>query len=238
MIKHEFVEREISHGCIGGWDYSSPIPVIARSPTHILYHGRGAQIWRRDDYTGRSRVFLFRERGTPTRYAEKPVQEQITAIFGVGSGQLIIQAIKGRKTIIFDGDEHPLPMPAHMIREKAEKAYETKNINWKADLTGKIGVCRQCGGNLVPVLKTHVIDRSETIISLEECQLRSNYQVVEIADYGALDHKLYGRVNYFRTWDGETVEDPYFCSDQCAIDFAHRIIKEELVPVVRPRFLG
>lgn len=227
-MEHTFVDREIARGVINGSDYGASVPIIARSPTHIIFHARGARIVRRNDTGFMGMTYITSDRPSRAAYENPHAQSKIDAVFGEGAHRIVLDAVYNKKTALINGGGEALPPPINIVRKKIETAYQAFTINWTADLTGRIKTCRQCAGNLSPVY-THFhfdYDYDKHPTNLDDCQRMTNHEVVLIRDFGSINPEMAGKVNYFFTWDGESVVDPYFCSKECAILYAYRAAQE------------
>ena len=85
--------------------------------------------------------------------------------------------------------------------------------------------CRCCGKKLRKF--THYMDfgpyRDDWPRNREEANRLTNQQIVHYAWGGPKEDRRIARVSI---WDGETYQGGYFCTVQCAVDFAFLFAKE------------
>ncbi|USN15336.1 hypothetical protein KIKIMORA_01900 [Brevundimonas phage vB_BpoS-Kikimora] len=232
MVSAALVETEYTHGCVGGTDYGSRVRVLMRSPKAVLYIARGLILHspREKDHSyaftellsGRVKAALVRD---------PEIAARIDAAFGEGAAGAAAQALeaRGMGTALLDGGGSPLILPGAQLREKTQAEYAAATCNWKADLTGEVKTCRQCGAALD--LDTDRYWVGEAIQpdhprSAEDCQRLTNRRVVSINDYGIQRPDRYGYVAYFDVWDGESYAKVDFCSDKCAATYGRRAVRE------------
>jgi hypothetical protein len=225
QVRFELVDKEEAHGVIGGSDYGSSIRLMARSPTHVMFNALGGRIWKRGFEGWNSTQQLFHDRAVRAKFERPEVQAAIEKTFGEGAGALILQAWKEGKTLLVDGGGAALTMPGLKLRKLHQARYAEVNANWEADLKGRIPCCKQCGAELKPKTVIHHLGASlkdNHPKTVEECQRLTNLEVVRVHDYGQSSGDKVGHINWFETWDGESVFDPHFCDDKCAAKYGRR----------------
>ena len=103
--------------------------------------------------------------------------------------------------------------------------------------------CRWCGKAIRKATDYHIVsapfDRSDdpVLTSQQDCQRQQNAKVVYVrysreGDYWHNRAVQEGKikpedrlVSDYRTWDGESYEDEFFCTNTCAIRFARSIAR-------------
>lgn len=78
--------------------------------------------------------------------------------------------------------------------------------------------CRQCNKPIRKWTDT-VYPAKGDCRSKADCQKLTNQSVVSVSYW------VDGSVMRFSTWDGESYDDPYFCSGKCAEIFGYRAAK-------------
>lgn len=235
----QLVDKELAAGLISGSDYGSQVRLLVRSPTRLLFLGVGCTVFRRDQSAGgwHALIKVFSERCTKDKLAAG--REIIDREIEPGITDHVLEAWRLGKTVLIDGGGEKMRIPRKLASELAHADYASWTINAQVPLTGRIPTCLQCGKDLQPRFVVHQMGK--TILpdhprGLEDCQKLTNRQVVAIHDYGINRPDLKGYVEWFDTWDGESVFDPHFCGNTCAAKFGRRAAAEglKLEPNVEP----
>lgn len=228
----ETVPVEYSNGLIGGSIYANSCRIMLRSPTHVIFHCRGAKLWLRGREGWHGMTTLTTSRPTKAFYELTATQEKIDAALGEGVGLACLAAYRDKQTVLLNGGGAKMQEPGILLRKRHQSAYADNTINWTLDLTGKGKTCLQCGAGLRPHTILHHLARTieeNHPRSVEDCQRLTNFQVVSIRDFGMGDSEKFGYVSWFETWDGETMVDPHFCNDRCAAKYGRRAAQSGLV---------
>jgi hypothetical protein len=234
----EFVDKEDARGSIAGSDYGSRVRVMARSPTCVIFNARGANYWDRNDHGGwHSLKRLFS--GRPTIAQFEAASDKVDELFGAGAGAAVVQAWRTNKTVLVDGGGAPLPLPNIISHRIRYERYLDATADFRVDLTGRVKTCLQCGENLRPKTNHHRMGfdiRPDHPRTLEDCQRMTNQAVIALHSYGMNHEDRWGLVEWFETWDGETLQDPYFCNNECACKYGRRAAEAavKLEPGVEP----
>ena len=226
----EFVEKEDAFGTIGGAYYGAKVRVMARTPTLVFFNGLGFNYWTRSArYSGNDIARLFSGRPTIAQY--EAVADKIDKLLGEGAGAAIVKAWRQHKTVLVDGGGEKLSLPNAIVRKHALAHYAVHGVDCRADLTGRVKTCLQCGAHLKPSTNHHRLgtkiqpDHPRTI---EDCQRLTNQSVIAIHGFGAGDRARIGYVRWFETWDGETLQDPHFCNNACAAKYGRRAAEAQI----------
>lgn len=236
----ELVDKEDARGVIAGVDYGSIARIMARSPKFVLFNARGCHLLTRGTANAshwRDAARLFGDRPTIAQY--EAIKPKVDEAFGEGVGDAVVQAWRSRKTVLVDGGGERMPHPNIHIRRRMEARYAAESCTTHVDLTGRIPICRQCGENLQPRTDHHQMGyaiQDEHPRSIEECQKLTNREVIAVRSYDMRYPDKFGHVEWFETWDGVSLRDPYFCDDKCAAKFGRRAAEAEvaLEPGVEP----
>lgn len=233
MTEPTFIETEFSHGKIANCDYGSRVRVLLRSPTAVLFTGVGLNIWSpRGSHHSGSLFGLGFDRVTKEVLGRERNIAAIDKHFGEGAHKIALEAWtkRGLGTALIDGGGEPMPLPFYKQKEVAQSYYDEHGVDWKADLTGQIKTCRQCGKPLTPDTDHHRFGPlllPEHPKSLEECQRLTNRQIIALHGYGPHHKKKIGYVAWFEVWDGETYHDEFFCHGKtCAAEYGRRAVRE------------
>ncbi|UTC29748.1 hypothetical protein BAJUN_01180 [Bajunvirus bajun] len=226
--RFEQVATEFAHGQVVNADYGSQVRVLLRSPDAVLFTGVGLNLWSpRKDYSGALKSLTF-ARVTKAVLANEKIVAAIDAAFGDGAAAWAMKAwtSKGVGTILIDGGGAALPLPRPVQSKLIQARHAAVTPDWRADLTGQIKTCLQCGENLSPVVSWHRFGYDENPIrpkTLADCQRLTNHQVVSIHGYDTRYPDREHEIEAFTTWDGETLHDPYFChGGRCAAAYGRR----------------
>jgi hypothetical protein len=232
-MEPQFVQTEFGHGKIAGSDYGSRVRVLMRSPTAVLFTGVGLTIWSpRGSHHSHHLHWLTSDRVTKEVLTRDRVIAGIDKHFGEGAHKLAQAAWvkKGQGTVLVDGGGEPLALPFYRQREISDAYYAEHGCVWKADLTGRIKTCRQCGKPLTPDTDHHRLgfdikpDHPRTV---EDCQRLTNREVIAIHGFGTKHKDRIGYVSWFEVWDGETYHDEFFChGSKCAEAYGRRAVRE------------
>lgn len=248
MTEPIFIKTEFTHGHIANYDYGSQVRVLLRAPTAILFTGVGLSIWSpRGSSSSPSIRTLTSERVTKAVLSHPKAVAEIERVFGPGSAALALRAwtSKGSGTCLIDGGGEPMPPTRKVFRERLYADYEAATCDWKADLTGEVKTCKQCGAPLTPDTDHHrfgydlMPNHPRTV---EECQRRTNHRVIAVHGYGPERRDRWGYVSWFEVWDGESYHDENFChGDKCAAEYGRRaaLEREALEPGIaapKPRY--
>jgi hypothetical protein len=238
MPLFELVEKEDAHGSIAGSDYGSRARIIARSPTHVVFNALGCQVWDRNESGGwHSLKNIFRGRPTIAEYEAHAAR--FDEIFGEGSAAWVLRAWREKKTLLVDGGGKEMPLPREIFRRRLYARYNDATADFKVDLTGRVKTCLQCGENLRPKTNHHRMGyeiQDNHPRSIEDCQRMTNQTVIAIHSYGINREERWGLVEWFETWDGESLHDPYFCDSKCAAKFGRRAAEANVLlePGIEP----
>ena len=239
MVDPVFIKTEFTDGSISGYDYGSQVRVVLRSPTAILFTGRGFNIWNPRGSTHHTSVYhLSHERPNKADLAKPEVVAKIDEVFGEGAGALAMQAwvSKGSGTCLIDGGGAPMPLTRVAARAKRDAEYAQVNVNWNADLTGRIKTCKQCGKALTPATDKHQYGwpiREDHPRTVEDCQRLTNHPVIAVHDFGVGYPDRDGFVSWFETWNFESYLDEDFCyGSDCAADYGRRAARQ--LPLLEP----
>lgn len=222
------VETEFAHGQVVNVDYGSQVRVLLRSPDAVLFTGVGLNLWSPRKYYSSALKTLTYDRVTKEVLGREKIVQAIETAFGEGSAAqaLVAHRTRGLGTILVDGGGDRLPLPRVQQRAIREKRHAEVSPDWHADLTGQIKTCLQCGANLTPVVSWHRFGFAENERrpkTREDCQRMTNQQVVSVRGYDMRYPDREHEIESFTTWDGETVEDPYFChGGRCAAAYGRR----------------
>jgi hypothetical protein len=238
MPTFELVEKEDARGVIAGSDYGSRVRIMARSPTHVIFNGLGSNYWDRNEHSGwHGLKHLFH--GRPTIAQFEAVADKINEVLGEGAAPWVVRAWREKKTLWVDGGGEALPLPNIVQHRLRYERYVDATADFKVDLTGRVKTCLQCGENLRPKTNHHRMGydiQENHPRSIEDCQRMSNQAVIAVHSYGMNREDRWGLVEWFETWDGESLQDPYFCDSKCAAKFGRRAAEAAVVlePGVEP----
>ena len=226
--RFEQVATEFGHGSINGSIYGAQVRVLLRAPDAVLFVALGLQLWSPRIERGWPSMSTLVRTVNIANLSNEKVQARIEEKFGEGSAAWALKAwrTRGMGTVLVDGGGDPLPLPAAQQRARAEKRHAEVSPDWQADLTGQIKTCLHCGANLTPVVSWHRFgfDANERRPKTrDDCQRMTNQQVVSVRGYDMRYPDREHEIESFTTWDGETVEDPYFChGGRCAAAYGRR----------------
>jgi hypothetical protein len=235
----ELVDKEDARGVIAGSNYGSSVRIMARGPRVVLFNGLGLNSWDRREVGGwHSLKSLFKGRPTIAQY--EAVQAQVDGLLGEGVGAAVVEAWRKHKTVLVDGGGEPLPLPNLVITTRMRARFAEQSVTAHLDLTGKIRCCLQCGKPLAPHTNHHRMGHAiqpDHPRTLEDCQRRTNQTVIACHSYGMNHPEKWGYVEWFETWDGETLHDPYFChGSTCAAKYGRRAAEAGVIlePGIEP----
>lgn len=239
MPTFELVAKEDAHGVIAGSNYGSQVRIMARSPTHVIFNGLGSNFWNRDEnasWHGLKHLFS----GRPTIAQFEAVADKLNEILGEGAAPWVVRAWREKKTLWVDGGGAALPLPNIVRARRTYARYVDATADFRVDLTGRVPTCLQCGENLQPRTNHHRLGydlKPDHPRSIEDCQRLTNQAVIAIHSYGINREERWGFVEWFETWDGESLHDPYFChGSNCAAKYGRRAAEAavKLEPGVEP----
>lgn len=220
----EIVEKEMSSGSVAGSDYGAAVRVIMRSPTHVMFSALGIQLWDRNIHGGWHHLkTLIRKRPSRAVYAE--IAEKIDEVFGAGAAKMLIEGSRKSQTVLVDGGGAAMPLPRVQFIAKLDAAHRTVSPDWRADLTGRIKTCKQCGKNLQPCTDHHRLGfqiKDGHPKSTADCQLLTNQEVIAVHGFDTRFPDKWEYVEWFETWNGENYLDEDFCNNTCAAEYGRR----------------
>jgi hypothetical protein len=230
----ELVDKEDAYGTIDGSHYGRSVRVVARSPLYVLFTGVGAQIWNRKDRGSfQDKVKICWERPTKDKFIA--AKDEIEKAFGEGALEHVLTAWSKHKTALFEGGGEALALPNHIVGARHMARYAAESVSTRVDLTGRIACCKQCGAQLTPHTNHHRMGfdiKPDHPRSLEDCQRITNHPVIAVHSYDSRHPEKWGYVEWFETWDGETLQDPDFCDNKCAAKYGRRAASE--LPLLEP----
>lgn len=233
-MRFELVDKEDGPGHVAGSLYGRSVRVIMRSPSHILFTGVGATIWDRKEHGGwHSLRKVFSERPTKAKFAA--AKEMIEEAFGEGALDHVLAAWSKNKTALVDGGGEPMPLPQYVQRARHQTRFAAESVSSRVDLHGVVPACKQCGADLQPRTDSHFMGhkiKPDHPRSLEDCQKLTNRQVIAATSFDGRYPEKWGYINWFQTWDGETLIDPDFCDNKCAALYGRRAAQQ--LPLLEP----
>lgn len=223
------VATERMDDVVAGLRYGMKPRILMRSPTHILYVALGVHLVPRGA-RAMQHVQTVARQAKREALSSPAAREIIIAAFGAGSDDAAITALttRGGGTVLVDGGGDAIILIADRVAaQRAE--YEAASPDARA-LLEVTGTCRQCGGELEPVLDRHHFDTIPVVgqpRTIEDCGRMSNRPVMSVHGYGVgSPREWWGYVSWFSTWDGESYRDPLFCTDACAARYGRRAATE------------
>lgn len=224
----ELVDKEEAHGLIAGSLYGAAVRVIARSPTHVLFSALGIQLWNRSEHGGWHNLqTLTRKR--PSRAAYDAIRPRIDEVFGEGATDRIIENNRKSKTLLVEGGGTAMPLPRVQHAAKVQVAHREVSPDWRADLTGRVLCCKQCGEQLRPSTDHHRLGYKlipNHPQSREDCQRLTNQEVIAVHGFDTRYEDRWAYVEWFETWDGQSYFDVDFCNDKCAANYGRRAARD------------
>lgn len=225
----ELVDKELANGSFNGIALAYSARILIRAPRKVLVSASGLTLVKdRFSHHWKDVVELAAQRCTKAVLAEQ--RDVIAAEFGAEAADALQEAWRESKTILVDGGGKPCLKPGHQLRDERNARYAISSCDWRADLTGQVKTCRQCGANLKPRTDHHRLDsevRADHPRTLEDCQRLTNLPVIAIHGFDQPEEK-WGYVKWFETWDGESLQDPFFCDNACAAKFGRRAAEAAL----------
>jgi hypothetical protein len=215
MFEHTKTER--AEAKYAGIDFKSDIRIVMRSPEAVLFVGYGMQLHYPRQHMTSVAVKQLASAANAVTLNVEATRAAIIKAFGEGSVEEAIKAVKnkGKGTVLVNGGGDPLPLPARVRRDRQRREWEA--ITPTTSVLGELERCLCCNTPLSPKAEWHSLARHERISTIEECQRRTNAQVVGLRGYDAVhDRELWPYAEYYLTWDGETYKDPHFCNSICA----------------------
>jgi len=238
MTTFEQINTEYADAHQGGVDYGSKVRVLMRSPDKIMFVGYGINIKKRGKSGWPTKICDDSKKDT---VAQEKVRNLVIEHFGENADEWLIKAVttRGRGTILVDsgGDKLSLPQAerAKIFRQEYAKISPTHETYPK-----ELKTCMQCGDNLQ--IKTeyvyigHDAPHENHPKTIEDCQRRSNTQVVKINGFASnTPREWWPYIAFYYTWDGESYKDDHFCSDECAGKYGRRAaIELDKLPIIKP----
>jgi hypothetical protein len=225
-MKFEIVPTEYANGHIAGADFGSKVRILMRSPDAVLFTGHGLRLNLRSEL---NRYYsAIAPNGRRASLELPKVRAKIVKAFGEGADEAALAALekRGWGTALFNGGGTKLPLPGAEAARLHQARYVELSVSQNVKLDG-LKTCRQCGKTLTPDADNHFLKAEQNVRSIEECQRFSNHMVISVHGFSSnRDESLWPVVERFKTWDGESYINDWFCNDKCAAIYGRRAAAE------------